>query len=226
VLNLCGPRSREVLAKVAEELVDAASFKFGQAKRLTVGAAPILALRVSYTGELGYELHVPTEYAVHVYRLLMEAGAEFGIANVGYRALNSLRVEKGYVVWATDVTPDYSPHHARLEKLISRKKGDFIGRDALEKIGREGPDRLLCIFALDKKVPVFGGEAILRNGKVLGVTSSGDFGHTIGKPVVYGYVAREDAGHGDYIIEVYGEAVAAKRAAAPLYDPEGTRFRS
>ncbi|MFM9844574.1 MAG: FAD-dependent oxidoreductase [Dongiaceae bacterium] len=226
VLNLCGPRSRDVLAKLAEEPVDTASFKFGQAKRLTVGAAPVLALRVSYTGELGYELHVPTEYAIHAYRLLMAAGAEFGIANVGYRALNSLRVEKGYVVWASDVTPDYSPYHARLEKLISRKKGDFIGRGALEKIGREGPDRLLCIFALDKKVPVFGGEAILRNGKVLGVTSSGDFGHTIGKPVVYGYVAREEAGHDDYIIEVYGEPVTAKRATAPLYDPEGMRFRS
>jgi 4-methylaminobutanoate oxidase (formaldehyde-forming) len=226
VINLCGPKSRDVLARVAEEDVSGEAFKYGQLKWLTLGAAPVMALRVSFTGELGYELHIPTEYAVHVYRLLREAGEAFGIADVGYRALNSLRMEKGYVLWASDITPDYSPYHAGLERLISKKKGDFIGREALQQIAAKGPDRKLCTFTLDKRVPVNGGEAILRHGKVLGVTCSADFGHTIGAPIVYGYVAAADAGFEDYEIEVYGEAVTARRADQPLYDPEGLRFRS
>ncbi len=226
VINLIGPKSREVLAKVAEEDVSGASFKHGQMKRLTVGAAPVRAMRVSFTGELGYELHIPTEYAAHVYRVLSEAGAEFGIADIGYRTLNSLRMEKGFIVWAGDVSPDYTPLHAGLDRLIAWKKGDFVGRAALEKLrANGGPDRRLCTFTLDRKVPVYGGECILRDGKVLGVTSSGDFGHTIGRPIVMGYVPAAEAGHGDYEIEVYGERIKARRAEGPLYDPEGMRMR-
>ncbi len=130
--------------------------------RLTLGAAPVLALRVSFTGELGYELHVPSEFAVHVYRLIMEAGRDLGIVNAGYRALNSLRMEKGFVLWGSDITPDYTPHHAGLSRLVSRKKGNFIGKEAIEWVGHSGADRLLCVFMLNEKVPVFGGEAILR----------------------------------------------------------------
>ncbi len=194
--------------------------------RLTLGAAPVLALRVSFTGELGYELHVPSEFAVHVYRLIMEAGRDLGIVNAGYRALNSLRMEKGFVLWGSDITPDYTPHHAGLSRLVSRKKGNFIGKEAIEWVGHSGADRLLCVFMLNEKVPVFGGEAILRGGKVLGVTTSGDFGHTIGKPIVYGYIPRDEAGFADYEVEVYGQQVHAVRADAPLYDPQSMRMRS
>src|SRR5690606_31199415 len=109
VINLCGPESRQVLARVAEEDVGNEAFGFSRLKDLTIGAAPVRALRVSFTGELGYELHIPTEYALHVERVLREAGEPFGIKDVGYRALNSLRMEKGYVLWASDVSPDYSP---------------------------------------------------------------------------------------------------------------------
>lgn len=225
VINLCGPLSREVLARVTEESVADADLKFSHLKRLTVGAAPIIALRVSFTGERGYELHVPTEYATHVYRCLWQAGQDFGIVNAGYRALNSLRVEKGFVLWGSDITPDYTPHHAGLARLISKTKGDFIGKSAIDRVGRDGPDRLLSVFTLDQKVPVFGGEAIMRNGKVLGVTTSGDFGHTIGKPVVYGYIPREEASFREFKIEVYGEVVTAQRAEGPLYDPQSLRIR-
>ncbi|HUH50047.1 MAG TPA: FAD-dependent oxidoreductase, partial [Mycoplana sp.] len=150
VINLCGPKSREVLAKVAEEDVGAAAFKHGQMKKLTIGAAPVRAMRVSFTGELGYELHIPTEYAAHVYRVLSDAGKALEIANIGYRTLNSLRMEKGFIVWAGDVSPDYTPFHAGLDRLISWKKGDFIGRSALEEIKAKGPDRKLCTFTLDR----------------------------------------------------------------------------
>ncbi|MBS0232200.1 MAG: FAD-dependent oxidoreductase [Proteobacteria bacterium] len=224
VINLCGPKSRDVLAKASEESVSAADLPYAHMKQLTVVAAPVMAMRVSFTGELGYELHIPTEYAVHVYKVLKEAGAEFGISDFGYRALNSLRIEKGYSIWATDLSPDYSPYHSGLDWVIAKDKSDFIGRAALEKISADGPDRRLCVFKLDRKVPVNGGEAVLREGKVLGVTTSADYGHTIGAPIVYSYIAAADAIHDNYEIEVYGEKVSATRAKAALYDPAGQRF--
>ncbi len=226
VLNLAGPHARDVLASVTEEPVDGESFRFAKAKHLTVGAAPVIAMRVSYTGELGFELHVPSEYAIHVYGVLEAAGRDFGMVNAGYRALNSLRMEKGNLAWAADMSPDYTPYHARMERFVSRRKNDFVGAEALAKVAEAGPDQLLCTFALAEKVPVNGGEAILRDGRALGVTCSADFGHTVGCPIVYGYVPAEDAGHEDYEVEVYGQAVKAKRHDGPLYDPDGARFRA
>ncbi len=226
VINLCGPKSRDVLTSVAEEAVDNAALPFAKSARLTIGAAPVLAMRTAFTGELSFELHIPSEYAIHVYTVLHEAGGEFGIRDAGYRAINTLRMEKGLVAWAADVTPDYSPYHARMERLISWKKGDFIGRAALEAIRDNGADQYLCTFELQEKAPVNGGEAILRNGKVLGVSCSADFGHTIGKPIVMGYVPAGEAGHEDYQVEVYGESVAAIRYDGPIYDPAGERFRA
>ncbi len=225
VINLCGPKSREVLAGVCEQDVGPQAFKHARMLQLTLGAAPVRAMRVSFTGELGYELHIPTEYAAHVYGVLREAGEAFGIADIGYRSLNSVRLEKGFIVWAGDVSPDYTPIEAGLDRLIAWKKGDFIGRDALEKMKAAGPSRRLCTFTLDARVPVHGGECILRGGKVLGVTSTGDYGHTVGKPSVYGYVPAAEAVHDDYEVEVYGERIAARRADGPLYDPEGLRMR-
>ena len=225
VLNIAGPRARDVLACVTEEPVDDKSLRFARARYLTVGAAPVLAMRVSYTGELGFELHIPSEYAAHVYHVLSNAGQAFGMVNAGYRALNSLRMEKGNLAWAADMSPDYSPYHARMERFVSKRKNEFIGADALAKIADEGPDQLLCTFALSEKEPVNGGEAILRDGRVLGVTTSADFGHTVGCPIVYGYVPADEATHEDYEIEVYGKAVKAVRHERPMYDPEGSKFR-
>lgn len=226
VITLCGPHSRQVLASVCEEDVSAKVFRHGQMRELTLGAAPVRAMRVSFTGELSYELHIPSEYATHVYELLREAGSARGIRDIGYRSLNSLRMEKGYIVWAGDVSPDYTPFESGLDRLISWKKGDFLGRAALERIrAGGGPSRKLCTFVLEEKSPVGGGECILHDGKVLGVTTSGDFGHTIGRSIVFGYVPAEDAQHEDYEIEVYGTPVAAKRVNGPLYDPKGLRMR-
>ena len=226
VINLCGPKSREVLAKVVEEDVGNDALRFAQSKWLTLGAAPVLAMRVSFTGELGYELHIPTEYTRHAYRLLRAAGAEFDIANVGYRAINTLRMEKGNLLWASDLTPDYSPFHAGLGRLVNFGKGDFIGRAALQKIAETGPKHQLCTFRLERDVPVTGGEAIRHDGRVLGVTSSGDFGHTIGAPVVFGYVATAEAAHSKgYEIEAYGDRIKATRIDGALYDPGHSRMR-
>ena len=166
---------------------------------------------------------MPSEYACHVYQLLCDAGREHGLADIGYRALDTLRMEKGYVAWAADISPDYSPHHAGLGRFVSRRKGDFIGRGALERIEAEGPEERLCLFTLEQPADVFGGEAILRDGAVLGVTSSASFGHTVGKPIAMGYVPTAEARHRDFVIEAFSRPIPAVRHDEPLYDPKATR---
>ena len=109
VLNICGPRAREILKGVCEQDISNEAFPFATARQITVGAAPVLAVRIGYVGELGWELHIPTEFAAHVCEVLQQAGAPIGLANVGYRAIESLRLEKGYVYWSADVSPDYTP---------------------------------------------------------------------------------------------------------------------
>jgi sarcosine dehydrogenase len=175
---------------------------------------------VTYVGELGWELHVPTEYAAHVYELLWRAGQEFGIANAGYRAIDSLRLEKRYLYWGADISPDYNPYEAGLGFCVALAKGKFLGSDALARIKAEGPRRKLCYFTTDGKVALYGGEAILREGGVLGLASSGGYGYTIGKSIAFAYLPTEEAGYQDYEIEAFCERHPAERAERPLYDPE------
>jgi len=225
VINLCGPLARKVLEKVTDDDVSNEAFPFSQCREIGVGAARVLAVRISYVGELGWELHVPADFACHVYETLWAAGAEFGIADVGYRAIDSLRMEKGYLYWSADITPDYNPYEAGLGFRVSMKKGDFIGRDALAAVKEAGPVWKLCVFALERQAWARGGEAIMRNGEVLGVTTSGNFGHTVGKTIVLGYVPAAEAVHEDYEIEVFGESYAAKRSPGGLYDPKMEKMK-
>jgi 4-methylaminobutanoate oxidase (formaldehyde-forming) len=211
---------------VTEEDVSNQALPFARCKQITIGAAPALAVRIGYVGELGWELHVPTEYGAHVYEVLWNAGQEFGMANVGYRAIDTLRMEKGYLYWSSDITPDYNPYEAGLGFRVALNKGDFIGRDALQRIKKQGIARKLCCFTLDRFAGAIGGEAIMRDGKVLGVTSSGSYGHTIGKTIVFGYLPIEEAAQRDFSIEVFGEPIAATRRDAPLYDPGNERLKS
>jgi 4-methylaminobutanoate oxidase (formaldehyde-forming) len=232
VVNLCGPKARDVLEQVAEEDVSNAAFPFATARTITVGAAPVLAVRIGYVGELGWELHVPTEYAAHVYETLLEAGEAQGIRDVGYRAVESLRLEKGYVYWSADVTPDYSPYEAGLGFRVHLKsKGDFIGRAALEKQKADGVTRKLCTFTVaaaspDEAMPVFGGETILRDTEVVGLVSSAGYAPTLGKTVLYGYLPAALAGDRDFEIEAFGERYSAERVAGPLYDPHNERLKA
>ena len=220
-LNLAGPLARRILEKVADGCVSNAAFPYMTARELRIGYAPVLALRVTYLGELGWELHLPTEYALHVYELLWAAGAPFGIASLGYRAIDSLRLEKRYLYWGSDITPDYTPYEAGLGFAVSlRKKSDFIGRSALETAKAAGPKRKLITLLVDAPVQLYGGEAIRRNGKVLGVTSSAGWGHTIGKAVAFGYVAAEEARHADYEIEAFTRRHAAQRIDGAAVDPQ------
>ena len=224
VLHVCGPRSRALLQSIADSDLSPEAFPFAHCQEIVIGAAHVRAIRLSYSGELGWELHVPSEYACHAYELLWEVGGEYGLADIGYRALDTLRMEKGYVAWAADISPDYSPFHAGLGRFVSRRKGYFIGREALQRIREQEPHEILCLFTLERPADVFGGEAILREGTVLGVTSSANFGHTVGKPIAMGYVPAAEAGHRDYEIEVFSRPIPATRHDEPLYDPKGTRL--
>jgi 4-methylaminobutanoate oxidase (formaldehyde-forming) len=233
VINVCGPLARDVLqAAACEDDVSNAAFKYGRARQITVGAAPALALRIGYTGELGWELHIPTEYAAHVYDVLRAAGEPHGVADAGYRALEQLRVEKGYVYWSTDVTPDTTPLEAGLDWRICWDKGDFCGRAALDAQRQRGIDRKLSTFTLelepDQMVHPVGGEAILdaSTGDVLGFTTTAAFGQAIGKPILYGYIPIGHCGRTEFLIEVYGEQILSTRHDRPLYDPAGARLRS
>jgi sarcosine dehydrogenase len=224
VINLCGPQSRAVLEQVADGDVSSAALPYMAARPVRIGYAPVDALRVTYVGELGYELHLSVEYAQHVYELLWEAGRAFGIANAGYRAVDSLRLEKGYLYWGADITPDYTPYEAELGFAVALGKGDFIGREALARAKAEGPRRRLCGFLLDEPAAVYGGEAIWHGATLLGVTSSGGYGHTVGTSIVYGYVPAEHAGHETYEIETFGRRVPAVRSLKAPYDPERRRI--
>jgi 4-methylaminobutanoate oxidase (formaldehyde-forming) len=226
VLNLCGPDSRRVLERLAEADVSHGAFPFMSARNLRLGYAPVTVLRLTYVGELGYELHVSSEYAAHLYEALWAAGQDFGIANAGYRAIDTLRMEKRYLYWGADITPDYSPYEAGLGFCVKLDEGEFLGREALARLKEEGPRQKLCCFTLAQPGSVFGGEAILREGAVLGVTSSANYGHTVGKSIAFGYVPIEAAGHADYEIEAFCERVPARRHERPLYDPERTRILS
>ena len=226
VLNLCGPLSRVVLESVCEDDVSNKAFRYGRAREITIAAAPVRALRIGYVGELGWELHIPTEYAAHVYEVLWAAGQPHGIVDVGYRTIDTMRMEKGYVYWSTDVTPDTTPWEAGLGWRVDLDKGDFCGRPALVEQREAGVARRLTTFTLEQMAFPVGGEAIIADDSVVGFTTSANFGHTVGKPIAYGYLPIELSARDEFVIEVYGEAVPAQRHDRPLYDPDNRRLRS
>lgn len=227
VINLCGPKARKVLEQVAEQDVSNVAFPFGWMRNLTLGAAPVRAQRIGFVGELGWELHIPTEFALHVYDRLREAGAEFGIRDVGYRAIESLRLEKGYLYWSSDITPDYTPIEAGLGARVHLKtKGNFRGRAVLEAQKAQGPGRILCTFVSEEKLPLFGGETILLGGRVVSLACSAGYGYTICRNIVYGYLTPDEARHDAFDLEVFGALHPIRRVDGPLYDPENHALKS
>jgi 4-methylaminobutanoate oxidase (formaldehyde-forming) len=234
VLSLMGPEAREILARVSSDDLTNAGFPFGQARRISVASCPVLALRVTYVGELGWELHMPTDVAVAVYEALMGAGADLGLVNAGYRAIETLRLEKGYRAWGADIGPDHTPVEAGLVWACKMKSGvDFIGRAAVAAQLKGGVKKLLAGFTVDDpNVILLGRETIYRNGERVGWLSSGGFGHTLGKPIGYGFVRRA-AGvdeafltSGRYELEAASERVPAQLHLGALYDPGNARIKA
>ena len=224
VINLAGPLARQVLQKVCDEDLSHDAFPFMATRDIRIGYAPALAYRVTYIGELGWELYIPSEYLQYVYELLQQAGEEFGIINIGYRAINSLRLEKRYLAWGVDITPDYNPFEAGLQFLIDWDKGDFIGAQALAKIRQDGVQQKLACLVLDDPLPVFGGEAIFADGRVVSQTTSGNFGYSIGNSLVLGYLPVELLRSGDFEIEAFGKRSSASLIKGAAYDPERAKI--
>ena len=232
VLSLMGPKARDILQAVTRNDVSNAAFPFGTAQVIGIAGCPVRALRLTYVGELGWELHLPTEYAATVYQTLTAAGAAHGLRDAGYRAIESLRLEKGYRAWGSDIGPDHTPDEAGLGWAVKLKKNnDFKGRAAAEKQRREGVRKILAGFTAAPDVVLSGRETIYRNGERVGWLSSGGYGYTIEKSIGYGYVRSSDpidAGFvmaGDYELEVATERVACEVHLAPLHDPEMTRIK-
>lgn len=220
VINLCGPKSREVLARVTDADLGNAAFPYMTCREIFIGCAPVLAIRITYVGELGWELHIPTEYAEHVYERLEDTGRDFGITDAGYHAIDSLRLEKRYLYWGADIGPDTTPIEAGLGFCVSFGKGDFIGRDALCRMREAGPRTRLICLALEEPLSVFGGEAILQAGRAVGMTTSGNFGHTLERSLVLGYVPAGLAMADDFAVEAFGKASPATRIEGAPYDPQ------
>jgi glycine cleavage system aminomethyltransferase T/glycine/D-amino acid oxidase-like deaminating enzyme len=233
VLSLMGPKSREVLQSVTRADVSDGAFAFATTQIIGIAGCPVRALRVTYVGELGWELHLPVEYALTVYTALREAGLEHGLINAGYRTIESCRLEKGYRAWGSDIGPDHTPDEAGLGWAIKMKSNTpFKGREAVAHQRAEGvKKRLACFVVDDPEVILLGRETIYRNGQRVGWLTSGGFGHTVGKPIGYGYV-RDPGGvdaafvaSGDYELEVAAKRVPCRVEMAALYDPGMTRIK-
>ncbi len=226
VINIVGPRAREILQATTDDDLSSEAFPYLTVRDIEIGLGRARAARVGYVGELGWELHVPTEYAAHVYERLTQAGAQHGLIDAGYRAIESLRLEKGYVYWSADVTPDTNPYEAGLGFAVAPDKADFIGREALLRIRAAGPARKLATLTVEGFAALIGGEAILADGAVAGTTSSAGYGYTVEKTIALGYLPSELARDAELEIEAYGKRYPAKRGPRSLYDPKGERLRS
>jgi len=234
VLSLMGPNARAVLEKVTSADVSNAGFPFARVKTIGIAGCPVRALRITYVGELGYELHVPVEYATTVYDTMMEAGRDCGLVNAGYRAIESCRLEKGYRAWGSDIGPDHTPVEAGLAWAVkTRKDTPFKGRPAIERQLATGVKKRLAGFVVDDpEVVLLGRETIYRDGKRVGWLSRGGFGYTLEKSVGYGYV-RDPAGvteefvlSGRYELDVAMRRVPCRVALKAFYDPEMARIKA
>jgi len=234
VLSLMGPRARDVLAGVTDDDISNAAFLFGTCREIMIAGAPVRALRVTYVGELGWELHLPSEAANAVYDAIMAAGRSFGIANAGYRAIESLRLEKGYRAWGADIGPDHTPLEAGLAWAVKLKQNTpFLGREALvEQASKPLKKRLAGFTVDDPNIVLLGRETIFRDGQQVGWLTSGGFGYTIAKNIGYGYVRNAEGVATDWLLtgryelEVATERVPAAIHMTPLYDPKMERIKS
>ena len=233
VLSLFGPRARDILAGASREDVSNQAFPFATWRRIGIAGCKVMALRVSYVGELGWELHMPVEYAQNVYNALRDTGDPQGLINAGYRAIETLRLEKGYRAWGSDIGPDHSPDEAGLGWAVKPNKGtDFRGRAAVMAQRASGVTKLLATFTTAPEVILSGRETIYRDGRRCGWLSSGGYGHSIGKSIGMGYVRdpggvdRDTVMAGRYELEVATERVPAEVTLRPLFDPSNERLKT
>jgi len=228
-LGIWGPVARDVLSALCAEDLSRAAFPYMTARDIEVGDVPCLATRVTYVGELGWELYPSTEFATRLWDTLMEAGAPHGLVPAGYRAIDSLRLEKGYRSWGADITPDDSPLEAGLGFAVAfDKDADFIGRDAVRRLRDEGiTRRLRCLTLGDARSSTLGNEPVRAGDEIVARITSGGIGYTVGKSIAFAYLPADLDETGTKLsIEVFGEWVDAEVVEDPLWDPTGERIRA
>ena len=221
-LGLWGPAAREILAPLTADQLE---FPYLRARELAVGHVPCLALRVTYVGELGWELYCPTEFGGSLFDTIWESGRAHGLVAGGYKAIDSLRLEKGYRVWGSDITADDNPYEAGLGFAVKLDK-EFLGKQALLDAG-EPTRRLCCLLLDDPRAVALGSEPVRVAGEPVGRVTSGGYGYTIGRSIAYAYLPIESSQAGTVAeVEIFGERVRAEVAAEPLIDPAGERLRA
>ena len=234
-LGLWGPRARDILQKLTNTDLSNGNFAYMTAQAIAVGNVPCLALRVTYVGELGWELYCPTEYGLQLWDTLWDAGQPSGMVAGGYRAIESMRLEKGYRVWSSDITPDDNPYEAGLGFAVRLNKPvDFIGKAALLRVREEGVKRRLRPILLDDAEAIsFGGEPVRLStsncgqaGEIVGRVTSGGVGFTIGRSIAYAYLPAGCMPGQAVQVELFGDWVSGTVAAEPLFDPKGERIRA
>src|SRR5271155_1391070 len=222
---LWGPRAREILSPLTDDPLE---FAYMHMRGLAVGDVPVRALRVTFVGELGWELYCPTEYGAGLWRTLWQAGKEHGLLAGGYRAIDSLRLEKGYRVWAADITADETPYEVGLAFCV-KSQGTFAGSAALGIGSAEGPARperrLRCLVLEDPRAVALGNEPVRVNGNVVGRVTSGGYGYTVERSIAYAYLPAGGEAGSTGEVDNFGEWVAGVLAREPLFDPKGERMR-
>ena len=236
VYGVMGPKSRELLTRLTKADLSDEAFPFGTSREIDLGFSTVRATRITYVGELGWELYVPTEFAVGVYDELVSAGKDLGLLNAGYYAIESMRLEKGYRAFGRELTPDYNPVEAGLLFACKLKTDvDFLGRVAVEKARAEGPARKLVSLVCDDAAQMlWGGELVLRDGVAVGQVTSAAWGEAVGTSVGQAYIAAPGGQTatadylraGNYEINVGGQVVSARISLKPLYDPTGEKIKS
>jgi 4-methylaminobutanoate oxidase (formaldehyde-forming) len=224
---LWGPRSRDILSRLTPADLSNTAFPFMTAQEIAVGDVPARALRVTFTGELGWEIYAPSEYGAGLWTTLWEAGQDLGLVAAGYRAIDSLRLEKGYRAWSTDVTPETNPYEAGLGFCVKLDKpGGFLGADALRAVKDAGVTRRLrCITLDDPRSIALGSEPVRVGDKVVGRVTSGGYGYTVGSSIAYAYLPTEVEVGSTVSIDIFGQWVDGVVASDPLFDPRSTRVR-
>ncbi len=223
---LWGPKSREILAPLTPSSLDNDDFPYMTARSTTVGDVPVQALRVTFVGELGWELYCSAEYGAGLWTSLWENGQEHGLLAAGYKAIDSLRLEKGYRLWGSDLTPDHNPYEAGLGFCVSKDK-QFLGRDALLAARERGISRRLrCLVLAEENSVPLGSEPVRVGEEILGRVTTGGFGYTVNKPIAYAYLPAELPEGTEVSVELFGQWVPGTVTREPLVDPKGIRIRS
>jgi 4-methylaminobutanoate oxidase (formaldehyde-forming) len=224
-LGLWGPASRTILQPLTEADLSNEAFPYLTAREIAVGPVPCLAARVTYVGELGWELYCPAEYAARLWDELWAAGAAHGLVAGGYKAIDSLRLEKGYRVWGADISPEDTPFEAGLGFAVKLDKGDFVGREALLE-AEEPTRRLRCVVLDDPRAVALGSEPVRVGGELVGRVTSGGFGYTVDSSIAFAYLPTGHDVGTTVEVEIFGTWVGGTVVAEPLHDPSGERLRS